>query len=200
MLYPCATQNVLVSRVGRILVPCVNTAEDVKLAVAASKYPVGGPGSVGGTRSIFVNLRPQLPGGFGELFDYVQERANKETIVMVQIETADALANVDAICAVPGLDVAFIGPGDLACSMGLVQEVGMPGCWSHPKFNAAVSALAAACKKYGVVAGFWNSDVPGKAKQGFGLLVVDDDIAAMHGALHKSLAEKQKLRAEIGKD
>lgn len=88
-----------------ILVPCVNTAEDVKLAVSCAKYPVNGPGSAGGTRSIYFNLRPQFPGGFGGLFEYCTERANKETIVMVQIETADALANVEDICRVPGLDV-----------------------------------------------------------------------------------------------
>ena len=88
-----------------ILVPCVNTAEDVRLAVSCAKYPVDGPGSEGGTRSIYFNLRPQFPGGFGGLFEYATERGNKETIVMVQIETADALANVEEICQVPGLDV-----------------------------------------------------------------------------------------------
>jgi len=182
-----------------ILVPCVNTAEDVKLAVSCAKYPVQGPGSEGGTRSIYFNLRPQLPGGFPSLFEYVNERANKETIVMVQIETDDALQNVEAICEVPGLDGAFIGPGDLATSMGLVKEVGMPGCWAHPKFDAAVKRVAAACKKTGVTAGFWNADVKGKGEMGFGFMVVETDIGALQSTLAASLKEKQEIRAKMGR-
>jgi len=183
-----------------ILVPCVNTAEDVKLAVSCAKYPVHGPGSDGGTRSVYLNLRPQLPGGFKNLFDYVTEQGNKETIVMVQIETADALKNVEAICAVEGLDVAFIGPGDLATSMGLVKEKGMPACWADPRFAAAEAKVAAACKANGVVAGYWNGDVPDKVGKGFGLMVTDSDILALSLGLAASLEAKQKERAKLGKD
>lgn len=117
--------------------------------------PVDGPGSVGGTRSVYVNLRPQMPGGFGSLFDYVCNRGNKETILAFQIETAGALKEVDEICAVPGVDVAFIGPGDLATDMGLVAKHGMPACWGQPEFAEAEKAVAKACEKHGVVAGYW---------------------------------------------
>ena len=185
-----------------ILVPCVNTAEDVALAVSCAKYPVHGPGSDGGTRSVYLNLRPQFPGGVVPLFKYVNEQANKESIVMVQIETNDALENVEQICAVPGLDVAFIGPGDLATSMGLVRELGMPACWGHPRFAAAKERIAAACKSSGVVAGIWNgTDTNGlkaAAAQGFRFMVVDADILAMSSGLSAGLAEKVKAREELG--
>merc|ERR1719230_78040 len=81
-----------------ILVPCAQTVEDVKHAVSCAKCPVAGPGSEGGTRSVYVHLRPQLPGGFPALFDYVTNRGNKETMMAFQIETAGALNCVEEIC------------------------------------------------------------------------------------------------------
>merc|ERR1719213_138169 len=83
-----------------------------------AKYPVAGPGSEGGTRSVYLNLRPQMPGGFGGLIPYLTEGGNKQTILMFQIETAGALNEVEEICKIPGVDCAFIGPGDLAASWG----------------------------------------------------------------------------------
>ena len=79
----------------------------------------------------------RLPGGFGSLFEYVTTRGNQETMLAFQIETAGALECVEGICAVPGVDVAFIGPGDLATDMGLVNKYGMPGCWGSDEFKAA---------------------------------------------------------------
>lgn len=181
-----------------ILVPCSKTAEDVKHAVSCAKYPVHGPGSEGGTRSVYVNLRPQLPGGFPSLFDYVMKHGNETTIVAAQIETHDALKNIDEICAVPGLDIAFIGPGDLAVDMGLAKEVGVPACWSDPRFAAAEKTIADTCAKHGVIAGYWNSDIPTKGALGFRFLVVDGDVASMHGTLTTSLAEKKAKIAECG--
>merc|ERR1719198_224269 len=70
-----------------ILVPCAKTVEDVKHAVSCAKYPTAGPGSESGTRSVYVNLRPQLPGGFPALFEYVSGgRGNSETMLAFQIE------------------------------------------------------------------------------------------------------------------
>ena len=94
--------------------------------------------------------------------------------------------------------VAFIGPGDLACSMGLVKEVGMPACWGDPRFDAATKRIAAACKASGVVAGYWNSDVKDKVDRGFRFLVVDADIGALASGLTSSLKEKQKVREALG--
>ena len=181
-----------------ILVPCAQSAEDVKHAVSCAKYPVSGPGAVGGTRSVFVNLRPQFPGGFPALFDYVTANGNKSTMLAFQIETAGALKEVEEICAVPGVDIAFIGPGDLASDMGLVREHGMPACWGQPEFAEAEKKVAAACEKNGVVPGYWNSDLEAKGKLGFRFFVVEDDVAAMQAAVAKSLAEKRELADKLG--
>jgi len=175
-----------------ILVPCAQTVADVKHAVSCAKYPVSGPGSEGGTRSVYLNLRPQLPGGFGALFDYVQNRGNKETMMAFQIETAGALNCVEEICAVPGVDVAFIGPGDLATDMGLVSKYSMPDCWGSDEFKAAEKRVAAACAANGVVAGYWNSDLKAKGELGFRFFVTGGDVHAMQMALAKDLGDKRE--------
>ena len=181
-----------------ILVPCSRTVEDVKHAVSCAKYPVAGPGSAGGSRSVYLNLRPQFPGGFPGLIEYVTSRGNAETIVAAQIETKDALENIDEICQIEGLDIAFIGPGDLCTDMGLVAEVGLPGCFGDPRYAAAVETVAAKCKEHGKIAGFWNSEVEDKAAKGFRFLVVDGDIHAMQAALATSLAEKRAAIEKAG--
>uniref|UniRef100_A0A7S3F2J2 HpcH/HpaI aldolase/citrate lyase domain-containing protein n=1 Tax=Haptolina ericina TaxID=156174 RepID=A0A7S3F2J2_9EUKA len=179
-----------------ILIPCSRTAADVKNAISCSKYPVTGPGSEGGTRSVYVNLRPQFPGGFPALFDYVQHRGNAETIIAAQIETKDALDNIEEICALDGLDIAFIGPGDLCTDMGLVKKYGLPNCFGSEEFGAAVVKIAETCKKNNKIAGFWNSDVEAQGKLGFRFMVVDGDIHAMQAALQTSIAEKrEKIKA-----
>jgi len=181
-----------------ILIPCSRTAEDVKHAVSCAKYPVEGPGSEGGTRSVYVNIRPQFPGGMGNLFEYVNKRGNEETFVAAQIETADAYKNIEDICAVPGLDCAFIGPGDLATDMGITKRVGMPKCFEEPEFVEATQKIADVAKKHGKIAGFWNSNVEGNGKAGFRFLVVDGDLHAMQAKLTESLAEKREQIAAAG--
>jgi 2-keto-3-deoxy-L-rhamnonate aldolase RhmA len=83
-----------------------------------------------------------VDGGFGSmsLADYMRH-ANDSTYVIIQIEHAEAIENVEAIAALPNLDALFIGPADLSQSMGL------PGETDHPKVMAAVERVAAACRK-----------------------------------------------------
>lgn len=175
-----------------ILVPCVRTVEDVKLAVSCAKYPMGGPGGTyqGGTRSVYLNLRPQFPGGAPGLFDYIKH-GNAKTIVAVQIETKDALENVEDICNVEGLDIAFIGPGDLAVDMGLAKEVGIPECWADDRFIAATKKVAAAAQAGGKVAGYWNANLKEKIPLGFRFFVTDGDVSAMQTALATSLQTRR---------
>jgi 4-hydroxy-2-oxoheptanedioate aldolase len=82
--------------------------------------------------------------GFGSvpLAEYMR-RANEDTFVAIQIEHADAVAEVERIAAVPDVDVLFIGPADLAQSMGLAGE------WDHPRLWQAVERVAAAARAAG---------------------------------------------------
>jgi 2-keto-3-deoxy-L-rhamnonate aldolase RhmA len=127
----CDIQSVMDRGVMGVQVPQVNTAEDARRAVAAVKF---GPGSA---RGLAAATRPDRWGLGARLPDYIAA-ANRASLVCVQLEHASALANIDAILEVAGIDVAFIGPSDLS------QSLGYPG---EPKAPAVVAAIAAAVTK-----------------------------------------------------
>lgn len=177
-----------------ILVPFIRTAQDVRDAISVAKYP--GKEGKEGTRSLYMNLRcGQLAkGGGAPGFIGVHHDANPNSIVAVQIETADAVANLDEILQVPGLDIAFIGPGDLASSMGLLASKEL-GAFGEPEFGAACGKVVELCNKYGVVPGMWGSlDVKGTAANGFKFIMVGSDIEYMRSAMY---AQKEQLATEV---
>src|SRR5437763_949316 len=93
-----------------IIVPLVNTAEEAAKAVAACRYPPVGMRSSGPVRAV------HYAGA-----DY-QANANDEIVVMGMVETKEGLANLDGICATPGLDAVYIGPSDLSFALGLAPR------------------------------------------------------------------------------
>ncbi|MEQ1611921.1 MAG: aldolase/citrate lyase family protein [Hyphomicrobiaceae bacterium] len=94
-----------------VQVPHVNTAEDARRAVSAVKF---GPGA---GRGLAAGTRPDRWGLGAKMADFATQ-ANAQSLVCVQIEHEAALANVDEILKVEGVDVFFIGPSDLSQSMG----------------------------------------------------------------------------------
>jgi 2-dehydro-3-deoxyglucarate aldolase/4-hydroxy-2-oxoheptanedioate aldolase len=114
-----------------VIVPLVNSAEDARLAVGRCKYPPMGFRSVGVTRAHRFDLD----------FDAYMKKANDEIAVIVQVEHIEAVANIDAILDVPGIDGVFVGPFDLSGSMDL------PGQINHPKVQEAIRQVIAACEK-----------------------------------------------------
>src|SRR3954466_8963994 len=86
-----------------LLVPYVSTPEEAAAAVSYTRYPPGGVRGVAGTTRAT---------RFGRVKDYAK-RAHEEICVLVQVETQPALANIEEICAVDGVDGVFIGPADL---------------------------------------------------------------------------------------
>lgn len=104
-----AIKRILDTGVMGVLVPYVNTAEEAAAAVAACKYPPQGIRGVAGS--------PRAAGYTANTKDYLAS-ANEETIVMVAVETTEAVDHLDGILEVEGLDGIFIGPVDLASSMG----------------------------------------------------------------------------------
>lgn len=109
--------------VQTLLVPMVDTPEQAAQVVAAAKYPPDGVRGMGSAlaRSSRWQAYP----------NYVKE-ANAQICVLLQAETAQAMRNLDAIAATPGVDGVFIGPADLSASMG---HTGNPG---HPDVQAAI--------------------------------------------------------------
>lgn len=100
-----------------LLVPMVNTAEEAAAAVAASRYPPDGIRGLGATAARAAR--------FGRDTGYVA-RANDDVSIWVQVESQDALRNLEAICAVPGVDLVFVGPADLAADMGYATDLRNP--------------------------------------------------------------------------
>ena len=98
--------------VQTLLVPQVNTVEEAKNAVAFTRFPRGGlRGVAGSTRAT----------RFGRIKDYFK-RAHEETCLFLQVESKEALANIEAIAAIEGVDGLFIGPADLHASLGYLGE------------------------------------------------------------------------------
>ncbi|QHJ00811.1 4-hydroxy-2-oxo-heptane-1,7-dioate aldolase [Xylophilus rhododendri] len=105
-----------------LLLPFVQNAEEARAAVRATRYPPHGIRGMGGSTRA---------SNYGRTADYIA-RANEEICVLVQVETREALAEIEAIAAVDGVDGIFIGPADLSASMG------HPGQARHPEVDAAI--------------------------------------------------------------
>jgi 4-hydroxy-2-oxoheptanedioate aldolase len=117
-----------------IICPMINNAAECAAFVQACRYPPDGYRSHGPTRAAAVSG----PGYFAE--------SNRELLTLAMIETADGLANLEAIVATPGLDGIYIGPSDLSLALG-----GPPGQDSDdPTLMAAFDKIVAACKAAGV--------------------------------------------------
>src|ERR671919_1302567 len=96
-----------------LLIPYVQDAQEARSAVAHTRYPPAGVRGVAGTTRAT---------RFGRVKDYAK-RAHEEICVLVQVETQAALDNIEAICAVDGVDGVFIGPADLHASLGYTGEI-----------------------------------------------------------------------------
>jgi 4-hydroxy-2-oxoheptanedioate aldolase len=111
-----------------VVVPHVRTSAAAAAAVAAAHYPPDGE------RGLATSTRAGQH-GIRALQEHL-DRARDRTLVMVQVEDAEALPAVTDICAVPGVDAVFIGPTDLSTSLG------HPGELEHPDVAAAISGIA----------------------------------------------------------
>jgi 4-hydroxy-2-oxoheptanedioate aldolase len=124
-----------------LLVPMVDTAEQAAEIVRSMRYPPGGVRGMGGARASRWGRYPQ----------YYHE-ANDQVCLLVQVETREALDNLDAIAATDGVDGVFIGPADLSASLG---HVGNP---AHPEVQEAIASAIARIRKAGKAAGILTPD------------------------------------------
>lgn len=126
-----------------IICPLINSGAEATAFVQACRYPPQGYRSFGPTRaSLYAGA------------DYAQH-ANATMATIAMIETAAAMANLDEILSVPGLDAIYVGPADLGQSMGLPPQVDS----SEPQLLAALDTILAAARKHGVVAGLHTGSV-----------------------------------------
>lgn len=152
-----------------IVAPMMNTREEVECFVALSKFPPVGQRSFG---SSYAGL------AFDQsMTDYLRE-ANNQTMAIIQIESQAALNNLDAMFSVKGVDAAFIGPVDLAISLGLdpVAEN------QDPRFKKALLEIKQAAQRCHIPLGIYCSN--GKAaaeriRQGFLWVNVASDVGLL---------------------
>jgi 2-keto-3-deoxy-L-rhamnonate aldolase RhmA len=121
-----------------IIVPQVRSAEEVRQAVDNCRYPPLGRRGYG----------PRVPSNYGRNggSQYV-EQANRDLFVAVQIENGDALAELDRIAEVPGLDSLVIGPHDLSASLGVMGDV------EHPSVLSAIEKIVCKARAAGLFVG-----------------------------------------------
>jgi 4-hydroxy-2-oxoheptanedioate aldolase len=165
--------------VQTLLVPMVETAEQAKALVAATRYPVAGIRGVGGAliRASRWNAIP----------DYLN-KANAEICLIVQVESLTGIENLDAIAAVEGVDAVFIGPSDLAATMG---HLGNP---THPSVLAVIEDALARIKKSGKPPGILTFDdalIQRYSELGCRFIAIGADIILLTHSV-RALAQKHK--------
>ena len=126
-------------------VPWVNSAAEAERAVRAVKYSPRGTRGLAGSRASQWGLREPIEA-------YV-ERANRETLVVIQVETQEAVDAIDDYLGVDGVDVLFLGPTDLS------QSLGHPGDLRHPSVLAAMDRVADAVVGSGTTLGIYAGTV-----------------------------------------
>jgi 4-hydroxy-2-oxoheptanedioate aldolase len=139
-----------------LLLPYVQTVEEAKSAVAYTRYPPRGVrGVAGATRAT----------RYGRIKDYFKLVEN-ELCLLVQVETRKAMANIEAIAAVDGIDGVFIGPNDLSADMGYL------GNWQHPEVWKVMEEAAKKIRNAGKAPGILVGEADGKRCLDMGYLFV----------------------------
>jgi 4-hydroxy-2-oxoheptanedioate aldolase len=163
-----------------IMFPRVDTADQARACVAAMRYPPEG------IRGMAANVRASR---FGTAFaDY---RASAPRTIL-QIETAEAVRNVEEIAEVEGADVLFVGPNDLSNSMGIFRQ------FDHPDYRAALDRVVAACRRRGRAAGILipTAEEAGRYRDlGFHCLMCGSDVAFLQSAAVRTLGA---MRVSVG--
>jgi 2-keto-3-deoxy-L-rhamnonate aldolase RhmA len=161
-----------------IMIPLVNTKEGAERAVKNCLYPPQGVRGLGPGRASMYGLN---------MVEYAKS-ANAEVLVMLQAEHIDAVSRIEEILKIPGIDMLFVGPFDLACSMGHMDNP------AHPEVEAAIARLLEASLNAGVIPGiFCMGAEPAirRARQGFKFMALGLDSLYLNAGAE---AELEALR------
>lgn len=143
-----------------IIIPWVNSKEDAVKAVKFCKYPPEGVRGCGPRRTILLDP------------DYLKT-VNDELLIIVQIETQEAVKNAEEIMSVDGIDAFFVGPFDLSSSMGLMGQI------EHPKVKDAIERVFEAGKNAGIASGIWQGagmSIRERLEEGWQMVALGMDI------------------------
>jgi 4-hydroxy-2-oxoheptanedioate aldolase len=162
-----------------VIVPLVSNAAEAAAAVSACRYaPVG-------TRS-YAPLR------IGGIVGSEDPRAiEREALCFVMVENREGLEQIDQIAATPGLDGVYIGPSDLAVSLGLAADA-----WTHSDHVAAVERIRVACQGAGIAIGMHcrnGAQARERAAQGFTVITVATDSRLLHDSVTRELGLAREI-------
>ena len=168
-----------------LMLPMVGTPDEVRRIIASMKYHPQGSRGV----ALQIAHDNYRPGTVADKFG----RANARTTFVCQIETAEGVENADAIAAIDGVDLLWIGHFDLSVSLGI------PGAFDDPKFKNAVERVVGAARRHGRSLGRLVPTVEQGIevnRLGFDFICYSGDVWVLHDALAAALA---RLRAGCGK-
>ena len=167
-----------------IMLPRVETRQDVETLVSCMKYP---PVGIRGFSSDAAHSEYD----FGPTEEFI-EALNQDTLVIVQIERKVAVERLDELLSVPGVDVALIGPEDLSVSLGV------PGQTNHPLVAEAMDQVVEACQRHGVAAGFHQMSAGPLLEwhaRGMRFLMLSNDLGFL---MESSAAGVRELKKGLG--
>ncbi|MGD2167507.1 MAG: aldolase/citrate lyase family protein [Gammaproteobacteria bacterium] len=159
-----------------IIVPQVNTAEQAAAAVEYARYAPDGARGVGLARAH----------GYGREFSGYLAGANRQVGIVVQAEHAQAVANIDSIVAVRGIDAVLIGPYDLSASLGRTGQL------DHPDVVAAIDHVTDRCQAAGMPLGIFGMSAAAVApysRRGHTLIVAGVDAVLLSRSAEQLLNE-----------
>jgi 2-keto-3-deoxy-L-rhamnonate aldolase RhmA len=174
--YPFIARTLDAGALG-VMVPRVKTRAQVEQIVAAAKYPPMGERGMMNARTN-TDYRGMTIGEYGA-------RANAETMVIVQVETREAVEDIDALLAVPGVDAALMGPADLSVALGTMDT-------THPKVSDHIQRVLDAATQRGLPAGTHVGDLAMLKHwrdRGMRLLMYSYDFGLMMAAASAAIKE-----------
>lgn len=164
-----------------IMVPMTSTREQAKEIIRWAKYPPFGERGLGGQTGQ-TDYRPAKA-------DQLIKEANDHTVVIAQIETQEAVENIDAILSVEGIDVGLIGPNDLSVSIGIPDQLG------SEKVTQAIDKVVESAKKHGKASGIHIGNIDAVKKwraKGMRVLAYLTDVGFMFNGSRSALEEMKK--------
>ena len=173
-----------------VICPMISTPEDAEALVKACKYPPWGFRSFGPIRAKYYGGGTTHGGG-----DY-HHFANDETLVIPQIETREAIKNLDAILQIPGISAIYVGPSDLSMALGKEPRKGQ----SDPEVVEAKQFILETSKRHNIPAGIHTNSTEVAVemiKQGFQLTSLQSDDRFL---MSKAKAEVEAVRNSINQD
>jgi 2-keto-3-deoxy-L-rhamnonate aldolase RhmA len=180
---PVYVKRALDLGVSGVMIPYVNDKQEALQAVRSAKYP---PVGIRG-------VAPRRASLYGLDWDEYLKKANDQLLVVLQVETVEAVKNVEEILSVDGIDVVFVGPLDLSFSAG------HPAKTTHPKVQDLIRKVAEAGESAGVRSGIHSSveQIGHYADMGFKFIATGGDTDFLLGGAKEAIAAKDQALGKL---